>query len=178
MDNSNGPGRTEPAGTPIPDMSDLASALAPFLIDGPGGECVHGSFTAVATPAALARMFADLAARLAALPADALPFLPSVGITVQPHCGDEQEERQMVFVDEFVAMLAPAAQAQRSLMSGGTVHYNARVDTPAGLTVAVLGGVTPNEAERAEYARQQAERAEYARQQAERAEHARTEVQP
>lgn len=101
----------------------------------------------VATPAALAVMFADLAARFAGMTLpDGAHLRVSVG--VQPfasHRHGEEAERVAV-LDAAAAALLPGVEAGRHLF-GMAAQYTAGALTPAGLNVQIYTGVELTDAE-------------------------------
>jgi hypothetical protein len=135
-----------PAGRPVnsTEPQSLAEQLRPFLA---AGECeaTAGEWTTWrVTPADAATMFADLAARLAAMPADGPTFSITLGLQPWPS-GDAPA------VDALGAALV-GVTGQRRLMSSGTVHYEAAGRTAAGLSVSCYTGVEPDEPDEAERA--------------------------
>lgn len=145
------------------DQAALVEALRPFLVDGQG-EDSRGAVSS-STPAALAVMFADLAARIAAVELPAGAQLRAT-LILQPRTqrlDDTVEQREAVeveVVDAIGAAVTPGVLAHRQLMGNGSVHHAIAAATPAGLVLDVLTGVEPTAAERAEHARRQAQQTE------------------
>jgi hypothetical protein len=141
--------------TPPADTQGLAEALAPFLIEGETQNM--GDFATFRTPADTARAFADLAARIATLPDDALlPGWPlSISISMQPWAHySETDDEVTTWIDGIAEALG--GEAARHLMPGGKVHYTMQATLPGGARVSLFAEIPANEQERADHLRRQA----------------------
>lgn len=160
-------------GTPIPDaVGDvtLASALSPFLDRGfPQHGKPDGSMT-TGTPAELARMFADLAARLAAIAPGSLPegiglavnvgILPHIDYDVLPVTADH-EGAEVAAINTVACYVAPGLSLRRE-RANQSIHYGANPYTAAGLRVDLYTSVQATEAEAAALLRRRVEAAHVA----------------
>lgn len=112
------------------------------------GLLVQGTATSTAvamtigTPAELAVMVADLAARLAAvgdLPPDA-KF--SISVDFQPWLRDAADRSEgIAAIDQLLSTVLPGIAGVRDRMSDGVTHYRGRGQTAAGLGVSVYTDV-------------------------------------
>lgn len=143
----------------------LAERLAPFLITNAGARVADARTNAGV--ADTARMFADLAARLAAVDPATLPRGAGVSVVVsfQPHLpldggpyGEEREAAETKLIDALTAQLAPGVTPERDV-ADDSVLYIARARVGGGMGFSALTGATPTEYEAAMMLRRKAERA-------------------
>lgn len=160
-------------GNPTPDTvgdPTLAAALSPFLDRGfpqhgkPDGRMTSG------TPAELARMFADLAARLAAIAPGSLPegVTLSVNIGMQSHIDydvlpviADHEAAEVAAINAVACYVAPGLSLRRE-KAGASIHYGANPYTAAGLRIDLYTSVQATEAEAAMLLRRRVEAAHVA----------------
>jgi hypothetical protein len=139
-------------------MTTPGEGLRAYLVPGLATDVGHTNF-ATGTPAELAVMVADFAARLALIDPESMPPGARLRLTVgvQPFeplsdgrgryfTPQESEVTRVASVNAAADVLLPGITPAHESLSGGSVHYTALAATPAGLPLTLFTSITPSNA--------------------------------